>query len=467
MGDAGNPTNGRRPRAARVLERLAHATFALYLILLLGGNSVAEAGGPPAWLPLVSLPAAGGQWVGIGIVALLPPLSVLTWQIGRALGGPAAPLVWRPARLSLPLLALGGLGLLSLARLCLTDACDMTAMARLALLLIHLGWVYLYVLNARPPLFGVIVAVLLLQGTVGLGQFLQQRDLGLRLLGETPLDPQVAGVSVVMRGGERWLRAYGLTPHPNSLARLLVPMLLLAVVLGPQPARSRRLLLAAAATLGLAALFATLARWAAVCLLLGLGVGLGHWLLSGLGRGRWSPAPLDRLTLLAPALAVALLLAVYGDAVVGRAVALETPLESRSIEERERDATIALRLLAEHPLGGVGLGRYLPIAQGQDAAAVGVHAMPLLLGAELGLAGVAVWAWLAMAPLWRPYALTRFAPLTGLWLGYWLLGLFYPGPDPVAILRDALLTGLVAGVVALSFMPDVDVALCYRRPPAS
>lgn len=79
-------------------------------------------------------------------------------------------------------------------------------------------WVYLYVVNERPPLFAIIVTVITRIGGLAVGQFMAQHDLGLALLGEPPLDPQLAGVSVVMRGAARWSRGYGLTNHPNTLA---------------------------------------------------------------------------------------------------------------------------------------------------------------------------------------------------------------------------------------------------------
>jgi len=53
--------------------------------------------------------------------------------------------------------------------------------------------------------------------------------------------------------------------------------------------------------------------------------------------------------------------------IVGRTAELETPVESRSLWERQRDTGIALRLVAEQPLTGVGLGQYLPAARRYDA----------------------------------------------------------------------------------------------------
>ncbi len=427
--------------------RLAQTAFALYLILLLGANGVAGSQGPLAWLPLVRLPAAGNEWVPIGFVGLLPLLSAAAWLFERAVRGRLWALHWGPRRVAWPLLALAGLGALSLAGHCMGGACNPTAAVRLALLLAHLAWVYLYVVNERPPLLPIVVVVILLQSTVALGQFIAQRHLGLALLGEPALDPQLAGVSVVMRGAERWLRAYGLTNHPNILAGTLVPMLLMLPVLARERPPNQRRALPLLFALGCAALFATLARWAAACLALGLGLNLAPWLLDGLRRRRWTAPAFGRSMALAAGLAVGVMFVVYGDAVVGRAVALETPVESRSLWERERDTAIAARLMAERPLTGVGLGGYLSHARVVDRWAETVHNVPLLMGAELGLVGLLLWGVLLVAPVARREALGRHAPQTALWVGFWLLGLLYPAPHPLLELRSVLLTGLILGLM--------------------
>ena len=447
------PSGENRFRPADLAARLATLAFALYLVLLLGANGVALSQGPLTWWPLVRLPAAGGEWVPIGIVGLLPVVSVVAWLVARASRGGPRSLTWGSRRVAWPLLALAGLGALSLAGQCAAGACELAAAARLALLLAHLAWVYLYVINERPPLLGIVAAVIVLQSTVALGQFIAQRDLGLALLGEPALDPQVTGVSVVMRGATRWLRAYGLTNHPNMLAGTLVPLLLMLPVLDRDLPPDRRRLIPPLFALGCAALFATLARWAAVCLALGLGLNLVPWLVEGLRHRLWTVAPFGRAMALAVGLTVGLMFAVYGDAVLGRAVGLETPVESRSLWERGRDTQIALRLLAEQPLTGVGLGRYLTHARGLDRWAEPVHNIPLLLGAELGLLGLVLWPVLLIAPVARWGALGRFAPETALWLGFWLLGLLQPAPHPLLELRSALLTGLMAALLSLSLAP--------------
>ncbi len=430
-------------QSARVV---AAGTFGLYLILLLGANGVARSGGPLAWWPLVRLPAAGGEWQAVGIVALLPVFSVVAWVLARRRESNARTFEWGWRRVTWPLGALALLGLANALLGCLNGACLPTVL-RLLLLLAHLGWIILYVINEKPPLLWIVGAVIVLQSTIAFGQFFSQSDLGLSLLGESALDPAVAGVSVVMRGPTRWLRAYGLTTHPNVLAGTLVTLLLVLPVLdrldGTRARRARQFLF----ILGFAALLTTLSRWAAVCLLLGLALNVTPWLI-GRWRGDRPARPFVMTVMPALVLLALLFLAFYGDAVTGRAVALETPVESRSLWERDRDLEIAMRLIAEQPITGVGLDHYLPAARAHDAWAGLVHNVPLLLGAELGVAGIAIWLWLVAGPVFRRGALGRHAPETGLWLGFWLLGALYPAPYPLFELRSAMLAGLAAGLLS-------------------
>lgn len=428
----------------RVAERVAQATFALYLILLLGTNSVVAAGGPLSWLPLWRLPAAGGAWVPVGVVSILPVVSVAAWLLQRQQTGRLRSLTWGWGRILLPLALLAALALARVAGPCFAGACDLTRILRLLLLIGQGLWVYLYVINERPDLLWPLAAIIVLQAGAAVGQFVAQRDLGLGFLGEPALDPAVRGISVVMRGPERWLRGYGLTNHPNTTAGTLVSIvLMLPFYVGA--ARRRQALVGAVLLLGVAGVLATLARWALACLLVGLSIHALPW-LRALAHG-WRPS--RRLLLAGAVLLVAgaVGLGIYGDAVLGRTTT-GTPIESRSLWERERDIGIAWQLLTARPWTGVGLDNYIAAARVGDAWAEVVHNVPLLLGAELGVAGMLLWLWLLLAPVWRRGAFSRFAPQTALWLGFWLLGLFYPAPHPFLELRSALLAGLVVALVA-------------------
>lgn len=65
------------------------------------------------------------------------------------------------------------------------------------------------------------VAGAALQSIVALGQFFSQRSLGLKYF-ESPLAPDLAGVAKIALGEKLIVRAYGLVPHPNILAAILI-----------------------------------------------------------------------------------------------------------------------------------------------------------------------------------------------------------------------------------------------------
>lgn len=443
------PPSSHSFQVVRGLERIAFLSFAVYLALLLGTNSVAESGGVLTWFPLWRWPTAANQWAAIGAISLLPPLSITAW-LGARLRARRRGLRWGWGRMTWPLAGLMTLGGVSMLLNCLGRGCDGASVIRLLLVALHLAWIYLYVVNEKADVFWIVVSVITFQSVVAVGQFTGQSDLGLSLLGESRLDPLVSGVSVVMRGPERWLRAYGFAVHPNVLAGTLVTMLLLLILLMGRVAGPRRWAAAAVFLLGLAAMLTTLSRWAFVCLLVGLAINILPLLRQTKRRRRPALSPLAAATTGAALLITLLFLGLYGDAVTGRAVNLDTPVESRSLWERERDTSISLKVVKANPLSGVGIGNYVVTARAYDAWAETVHVMPLLLAAELGLGGALVWLWLLLAPVLRRGALDEFAPETGLWLGFWLLGLLYPAPYPLYELRSALLTGLVAATIALS-----------------
>lgn len=436
--------------STRPLGRVAYLTFAFYLIAMLGTNSVARTGGPLSWLPLIRLPAGDGNWEAIGALALVPAVSAVAWLSARARAGSLRAINWGWRRVAWPLAALAAAGLLNTIAHILTGDGSPAALIRLIILLVHLAWVYLYLVNERPDLLWIIAAVVAIQSVVAIGQFIGQRELGLFALGEPELNPQISGISIVMRGSERWLRGYGLATHPNALAGTLVTMLALLLALARDDGRARRGLGAASFALGFAALLTTLSRSAAVAMGLVLAANFIPWLRNMLRHRRWSEPPLGAGAWLAVIVIGGLFIALYGETISGRIVGLETPIESRSLSERGRDTAISLEIIARYPVLGVGLGQYLDVATQFDPAAELVHNVPLHLAAEIGLVGLMAWVWLLVSPLLRRGALGRHAAVTGLWLGFWLLGILQPAPNPLYELRSVLLASLVAGVMAQS-----------------
>nr|MCW1967424.1 hypothetical protein [Anaerolineae bacterium] len=141
----------------------------------------------------------------------------------------------------------------------------------------------IWLLRRHTPLFenGLRVGLMgfvLCQSLIGIGQVVQQRSLGLAALGEWALDPHVRGVSVVMLGDLRFLRAYGLADHPNTLGGALA-LALLFLLFSPLATTRRvsRAVITFAHSLGALALYLTFSRAAWLAWGIGLVVGAG-WL---------------------------------------------------------------------------------------------------------------------------------------------------------------------------------------------
>ena len=87
---------------------------------------------------------------------------------------------------------------------------------------------YFYLKNYafyRFNFLGSFLAVILgglCQATIAIIQFFKQSDIGLQKLGESVLSVNISGVAVFFNSiGQKVMRVYGLTPHPNILATFL------------------------------------------------------------------------------------------------------------------------------------------------------------------------------------------------------------------------------------------------------
>lgn len=462
-----------------VLRWLTHASFAAFLILALATHSAHWRVGPFTWLPLLRLPALlparAARWgdeqpMVLGILTLIPLLLAVSWPLVRLVelripGARRWQWGWR--HFALPL---GGLTLLGLVSIGWSWAAAGTRMPPLGvsdtafqLLSLALVWAtYLFLINERPSLTWPLAAVVAIQSLVGVAQFVRQADLGLTVLGELDLDPAVSGVSVLMADGQRWLRAYGLTGHPNLLAALIAPLILYLLSQTRQAAGWRRWTLLGIVGLGAVALVATASRAA----WLAFGLGLALWLAALWSERRQAPrrAELSRdaarrrrrsaIAAMAVAGGLALLfLAVYGPLLLTRFFNLDTSIEARSLFERERDWGIAWQLIRQHPVAGVGMGSYLLEARAVDQAARVVHNVPLLVTAELGLLAGLLWLWLTGAPFVAAIrqgkrGWFRLTPGLAPWVAVVTMGLFHGLPWINTGWRAAILMALILGILA-------------------
>jgi len=251
-----------------------------------------------------------------------------------------------------------------------------------------------------------IAAMIAIQAAVAIGQVVGQRSLGLAVIGEQPLDPARAGTSIVTSAdGTRWLRAYGLTDHPNILGGVMAfVLMLLATVPGRGTIeRTWRWLVFA---LGVVVLFLTFSRGAWLGYVVGLGLAIA--LLAGLrARGslrQWAGAALISVLVCLP---LAVLLAPYLAARTNASGPI--PTEVRSIDERVALARASIAVFADRPLLGSGLGTLTVAMQASDPtfdyAYQPAHVVLIDAFAETGILGglaylaIAVGPWLALARL--------------------------------------------------------------------
>ncbi|HZD10736.1 MAG TPA: O-antigen ligase family protein, partial [Candidatus Binatia bacterium] len=388
---------------------------------------------------------AGGP-VAIGLFNLVPILFLLAWTLSQA---KSASWSWGPKAMTLPLFFFTVWALLRLV----------DAPARLLFIFggdfLFVWLVYLYCVNRRPPLKLALASIIVIQGLVGCLQFVFQRDLGLTLIGELPLNPAFSGVTVLRARGLPWLRAYGLTAHPNLYGALLALCLLLLLVWRPPRSRQETLALLPIFALGLAGLFFSFSRtaWLAGALSFLVWLVLSRRGITGQGCSwlRW---------LLFPTLILIIALALYGDLVFSRVANFQEPLEARSINQRLYDAGLALQLARMHPLLGVGLGRNVDAAARIAENAERVHNVLLLAAAELGMPGLILVLWLLLAPLrpyWRLCHQGQYVRCAA-GLGPWLLVLLVNQLDTTLWLtanwQTAILFGLAAGNAAVNLLQE-------------
>lgn len=321
-------------------------------------------------------------------------VTVGLWLLGVALRprhlrmGPA--FIWIPA---VGLVAVAALGTL----VSIDPELAAFNVAKLAVT-VAIGW---YVVNEVERLDQVILAVLVMvasQAGIAIAQSATQHAIGLGGLQELRFAPNVPGVSIVATdAGERWVRAYGLTAHPNILGGVLALGLL--VIASAQGRGWTRLIRIGIFGLGVAALFLTFSRAAWIAFAVGLAVAITMLAIrrDGPGLRSWIAATLTA-GIIAVVLAIPFAPYLAARANVSGPVATET----RSIDERLALFDLGLKVAADHPLLGTGLGT-MPQALKQtdpafDYAFQPAHVVLVDAAAETGLGGALCYLVLIVAP---------------------------------------------------------------------
>lgn len=241
-----------------------------------------------------------------------------------------------------------------------------------------------------------LIGGLIWSSVLASAQVALQAPVGLTFLGEFRVDPSSSGTVVVQAEGIRWLRPYGLLPHPNMLAGFMVMALLAAFAWVMTWQRRYWILAAAILMFGLWAFLLTFSRSA----WLGLGVSVGIVLLLTC-RIWWN----DRakvisigLILGGMAITLGLFLVLYRPFLAARAGIGGESIELRSTSDRTVYNQIAVDAIKTSPILGVGIGNYPWYAAeflaktDFDLRGQPVHNIYLSAWAELGIVGLLLFA---------------------------------------------------------------------------
>ena len=280
-----------------------------------------------------------------------------------------------------------------------------------AIRFVFLLFYYLFIVNEIDSAGWVIVPVFfqaMIQLPVGVAQFFAQSSIGLQAFGEHRLDPLVGGISIIPVNGERILRAYGFTDHPNILGGCLTfaMVILLAVVLYGE--RRKPLIAATGILFIFPAFLLTFSRSAWLSFFLAV----FFLAMSNVVSRKWeSVIRLGLLGALCIAVGATLIVrdvSVFGKRFNGGDVAGDGPMVERAFLMEKGNT-----LFVEHSAVGVGLGAS-PLAMKLRFEEFPVsyqppHFTPLTASLETGVLGGAFYFILCLLPCldflfrWRTY----------------------------------------------------------------
>jgi len=259
-----------------------------------------------------------------------------------------------------------------------------------------------------------ILKVLLFWGVanslIGIGQFVLQHSVGLFWLRESFISPDIAGVAKVIFGGAKYIRIYGLFPHPNILGGFMLMSILgtlAAKNVSPcQECSTWNILRGKRETfwwviLGIqvVGLILTFSKAA----MLGLILAIGYLWLRNVSRG-------TGLSKIMPSLrqieSHRVLSFVFFGLVLGTIGIMSHPdvnaILFQSLRERGLYLSVAWNMIQTHWFHGVGIGQFVPNMSHFtnlelfDWQFQPVHNVFLLAWSELGLVGFGlfiVWLW--------------------------------------------------------------------------
>lgn len=289
-----------------------------------------------------------------------------------------------------------------------------------------------------------IVASSLLQAIIGFSQFIYQSDIfgNNKWLGISAHNPNEPGVSVVDTGLRRWLRAYGLLPHPNILGGFIASGLLIAIYYYHQinlkflllkddaikKIKKHRVSILLVISLLLLGLLATFSRSA----IFGFGCGLLIMLILFFKNNPENKKQLTKswlnIVVLLAIVSVSFLL-MYQPVFKTRLMGQQR-LENKSINERIDYSKQALIIAQNNWLLGTGIGNYTTALQTEINEQLPgynyqpVHNIYILFLVEFGILGLIFVLYLLRQLIKYFFSDTKNILLASLLIMYAIIGLF-------------------------------------------
>jgi len=263
--------------------------------------------------------------------------------------------------------------------------------------LVELAGLFLYVKNNLDKIFNLkifwqaYVAGALLQSLIAIGQFFKQQSLGLKHFGESPLSPNIDGVAKIVVDGVKIVRAYGLTPHPNILAAILIIAIFgLAWLFLQKNSKKDFYLFSISLVILLLALFFTFSRS-----VITVGGALFIFWLFSLGRKKELRKKAIFIFLLL-IIGYSLLVTYYWSIYANR-FSVDNLINNQSASLRIYYNQVAVDLISVSPLLGIGPGNFVNnFSQYYPSLETWVfqpvHNIYLLIASETGLIGLSLFS---------------------------------------------------------------------------
>lgn len=271
-----------------------------------------------------------------------------------------------------------------------------------------------------------LVASMFIHGAIGSIQAWIQSDIGLGWFGEFDLDIAESGISVLESGGVRWLRPYGLLPHPNILAGILV-LGLLASARWILASGWRYILGSTTFVIGFWFLLLTFSRGAWVGFTVGILFALSYVIRRNNFWRKMIPVAIATI------IVGLIFVAIYNPLLLSRVGVGEQNTEMRSVSDRIVFMDIAQIVIREQPFAGIGAGKFSWYASNYifyntdfDLPGNNVHNIYLGIFAELGFVGMVLFLGMfitAITAVWRQRTFERVALLAG-FIAWVVMGIF-------------------------------------------